>query len=393
MSEPLVPAALVEDCIEVHLAHHAPTGRALYLTILLLTIASSAALPIVQVPVTVEASGVIRPVVERQDARVAESGIVHAVYVGDGDRVRAGDTLLTLDGRAVAMRLATSDSITATRRKDLHDLSALLATEDSLPPWETLVSPHRRQQAREHKTILAELNARVAAEQREADRLHTLLARGFVAAEQVERQAGARRAAEAAVREREERMRSTWSDAHAMIAEELRRLTAERVELTEALARHAVIAPVEGTVEMAASLSRESVLQRGERVATISPNTDLVGEALLTARDIALIRPGTPARLMIDALNFREWGVIDATVLEVADDASLTGEQPVFRVRCGLARNDLRLRGGRRVALGKGMTFRARFVVAERSLLQLLVDDVDDWLNPARAPRVAGGAR
>jgi HlyD family secretion protein len=90
---------------------------------------------------------------------------------------------------------------------------------------------------------------------------------------------------------------------------------------------------------------------------------------------------------MIDALNYRDWGAMDATVIDVADDASLNGELPVFRVRCRLSRPDLRLRGGHRVPLGKGMTFRARFVIAERSLLQLLFDDVDEWLNPARAPR------
>ena len=114
---------------------------------------------------------------------------------------------------------------------------------------------------------------------------------------------------------------------------------------------------------------------------------------MLTSRDIALVRQGTSARLMIDALNYREWGVVDATVIEVADDASLTEDGAMFRVRCALTRTDLRLRGGQRVAVGKGMTFRARFVIAERSLLQLLFDRVDDWLNPARTPRAAAGPR
>ena len=392
MGEPLVPVALVEDCVEVHLARHAPTGHALYLTLLTLTIAVAAAMPIVQVPVVVQANGVIRPVIERQEARAAESGIVQALYVRDGDRVRAGDTLLTLDGHAVATRLATSDSITAARRKEIADLAVLLGGADTLVSLENLDAPHRRQQAREYRAILAELHARAEAERRNADRLRALLARGFVSREQVEAQSGAQRAAEAAVREHVERMRSTWSEVHAATVDELRRLAAERVELTAALARHAVTASVEGTVEMAASFSRGSVVQQGERIATISPNTDLVGEVLLTARDIALVRRGTGARLMIDALNYREWGVVDATVMEVADDASRAGEQPVFRVRCRLARNDLRLRSGRRIALGKGMTFRARFMIAERSLLQLLFEDVDDWLNPARASRMAAGS-
>jgi membrane fusion protein, peptide pheromone/bacteriocin exporter len=386
MRERLVPPSLVDDCVEVHLARHAPTGRALYLMTLGLTIAAAAALPIVQVPITVQANGILRPTIERQEARAAESGIVRSVYAHDGEHVRPGDTLLVLDGSSVATRLATSDSIAVARETELADLTALLEAGDSLVAARDLRTMYRRQQSREHAAILTELIARDAAEQRETDRLHALLGRGFVAPEQVERQDAAQRTAHAAVREHHERMRSQWSEAHARMADDLRRLSAERAELIDALARHVVIAPVAGTVELAASLSPGSVLQRGERIATISPNTELIGEALLTARDIALVRRGTPARLMIDALNYREWGTMDAMVIDVADDASLAGEQPAFRVRCHLARNELRLRGGQRAPLGKGMTFRARFVVAERSLLQLLFDGVDDWLNPARAP-------
>ena len=389
MAQSLVPPPLVEDCVEVHLARHAPTGRALYLTILALTISAAGAAPIVQLPVTVQANGVIRPVVERQDARVAENGIVRAVRVREGDRVVAGDTLLALDDRAVSVRLAASDSIARAREEELADLASLLDLGDSPAPLPTLRTANRRQQWREHAAIAAELAARAAAQQKELERLQALFERGFVTAEQVEREESSRRTAAAALSEHLERNRSTWSDAHARVADELRRLAAERAELTDALARHLVIAPVDGTVEMAASLSPGSVLQRGERVATLSPNTELIGEALLPARDIALVARGTPARLMIDALNYRDWGTVEATVVEVADDASLTSDQPVFRVRCRLARPELRLRSGQSVPLGKGMTFRARFIVAERSLLQLLFDGVDDWLNPARAPHVA----
>src|SRR5687768_14971183 len=99
MRELLVPASLVEDCVEVHLARHAPTGRAMYLTILGLTIGGALALPIIQVPVTVQASGVLRPVIERQEARFAESGIVLAVHVRDGDRVRSEEHTSELQSR------------------------------------------------------------------------------------------------------------------------------------------------------------------------------------------------------------------------------------------------------------------------------------------------------
>ena len=389
MRESLIPAAVVDDCVEVHLARHAPTGHALYLTTLALTVGAVAAMPLIQVPVTVQANGVIRPTIERQDARAAESGIVLAIYAREGEQARAGDTLLVLDGSAVATRLAASDSIARDRREELADLAMLLNAGDSLVPWNTLRTSHRRQQFREHATTEGGLRARADAERQEAERFHALLARGFASVEQVARQDESQRAAIAAVQEHAERMRSAWSDDRARLADDVRRLTVERAELTASLARHVVIAPVDGTVELAASLSPGSVLQRGERVATLSPNTELIGEALVTARDIALVRRGMPVRLMIDALNYREWGPVEATVVAVADDAALTSDQPVFRVRCRLARRELRLRGGQRASLGKGMTFRARFVIAERSLLQLLFDGANDWLNPVRAPRPA----
>lgn len=393
MRTTLVPADHVADCVEVHLARHAPTGRALYVTMLSLIIGAAAALPIVQVPITIQANGILRPTTERQEARTAEAGIVQSLRVRDGQRVRAGDTLAVLDASSVATRLAVSDSIARVRQAELADLAALLEARDSVRAHRDLRTPFRRQQLREHAAVLTELIAREAAEQRETRRLGLLLAGGFVAPEQVDRQEALHRAARAAVREHSERMRSHWSETHARIADELRQFSAERAELADALARHVVVAPVSGTVEMAASLSAGSVLERGERIASISPNTALIGEALLSPRDIAPIRRGMPARLMVDALNYRDWGTVDAWVLEVADDATLTADQPSFRVRCRLASHELRLPGGQRAVLGKGMTFRARFVVAERSLLQLLFDGVDDWLNPARAPAAEIAAR
>ena len=385
LGERLVPAGLVEDCSEVHLARHAPTGRALYLSTLALTLAAAASLPVIQAPVTVHANGMLRPTIERQEARAAESGIVHSIRTRDGQRVSAGDTLVILDAGSVAARLATVDSIAHSRAAELSDLTRLLDAGDSVATVADLRTAHRRQQLREYAEVLTELVVREATERRATDRLRMLLARGFATPEQLDSQDAAYQAASADIRQHRERFRSDWSGAHARLADEHRRLLAERAELTDALTRLVVVAPVSGTVEMAASFSAGSVLQRGERVATISPNTPLIGEVLLTARDVALIGPGTPARLMIDALNYREWGTMDAAVIEVADDATLGDAGPVFRVRCRLAKSELRLRSGQRAALGKGMTFRASFVVAERSLLQRLFDRVDGWINPARA--------
>lgn len=386
MAQPLLAPGSVEDCVEVHLARHSPSGKALYLTITGLLTAAAAAMPLIHVPVTVQADGILRPTIERQEARAAESGVVSSVRAVDGAAVDAGDTLLTLDVTSVATRLALLDSIAQAQAADVADLERLLRADEGPLAHMELGTGHRRQQFREHVAIEDDLLARAAAERREAQRVQALHTRGFATPEQADRQQALERTADAAVREHRERTRTQWSNALAHLTEERRRVEAERSSLLETLSRHAVLSPVRGTVELSASLSPGSVLERGERVATISPHTDLIAETLLTPRDIGLVRPGTPVRLMVDAFNYRDWGVLDGVVSEIADDASLEGSAPLFRVRCRLGRTKLRLRGGQHAVVKKGMTFRARFLIADRSLLQLLFDDVDDWLNPARTP-------
>jgi hypothetical protein len=105
----------------------------------------------------------------------------------------------------------------------------------------------------------------------------------------------------------------------------------------------------------------------------------------VTPRDIGLIRPGGPVRIQVDAFNYNDWGFVTGRVREISQDFVVEGQQPVFRVRVALDATELRLKNGFRGELRKGMTLRARFVVAERSLFQLLRDDLNDWLNPTQA--------
>jgi HlyD family secretion protein len=90
--------------------------------------------------------------------------------------------------------------------------------------------------------------------------------------------------------------------------------------------------------------------------------------------------------MQIDAFNYNDWGLVTGRVSEIPEDFTLIDGQPVFRVRTTLDQDALTLKNGVRGRLRKGMTLRARFLVTERTLLQLLRDDLNDWLNP-----VAGG--
>jgi HlyD family secretion protein len=88
-------------------------------------------------------------------------------------------------------------------------------------------------------------------------------------------------------------------------------------------------------------------------------------------------------RLQLDAFNYNQWGMAEATVSEIGRDVSTVDGQAAFRVVCTLHDRELRLKNGYVGTLRKGMTLTAHFTLTRRTLFQLLHDKVDDWFNPS----------
>ena len=117
-------------------------------------------------------------------------------------------------------------------------------------------------------------------------------------------------------------------------------------------------------------------------IAVISPDAKLVGDVFVPPQDVGLVRQDGPVVLRVDAFNSHEWGVLTGRVTSISGDVLETSTGPIFRVRTTLDRDFLELSSGLRGNLRKGMSFEARFLVARRTLFQLLRDKVDDWVDP-----------
>ena len=83
--------------------------------------------------------------------------------------------------------------------------------------------------------------------------------------------------------------------------------------------------------------------------------------------------------------DYNYFGILTGKILSIDNDYTIIDNQPSFKVRCMLDSQQLYLKNGFKGNLKKGMTLQARFVVARRSLWELLFDKVDDWINPIRA--------
>jgi len=387
MPAQLYPADALDDSLETHLARHARAGRGVYHATLATVIATAAALPLIKVNVTVRSPGIIRPATEKQEIHALVSALAAQVLVRDNQTVAQGDTIVLLHATALDDRAALLAARVTEKQSLVEDLTLLLTGNDP--------ALHTADYQREYRQFVTEVrDNRLAQERarREAARVRDLYRTQSTTASDLEDKEFQLAQLQSQGRMILERYRTRWQTALTSLRSDLQDLASQQAQVAEQRAAYTITAPASGTVELVASLSAGSPVQEGEFLAVISPRSDLVAQVYVAPRDIGLVRPGMAVRLLVDAFNYSDWGVIEGSVTEISDDFVEVDGRPMFKVTCALARTRLSLANGFTSTVRKGMTLQARFVVAERSLLQLLRDDVNDWLNPARAPLAAAPA-
>ena len=387
MPAQLYPADALDDSLETHLARHARAGRGVYHATLATVIATAAALPLIKVNVTVRSPGIIRPATEKQEIHALVSALAAQVLVRDNQTVAQGDTIVLLHATALDDRAALLAARVTEKQSLVEDLTLLLTGNDP--------ALHTADYQREYRQFVTEVrDNRLAQERarREAARVRDLYRTQSTTASDLEDKEFQLAQLQSQGRMILERYRTRWQTALTSLRSDLQDLASQQAQVAEQRAAYTITAPASGTVELVASLYAGSPVQEGEFLAVISPRSDFVAQVYVAPRDIGLVRPGMAVRLLVDAFNYSDWGVIEGSVTEISDDFVEVDGRPMFKVTCALARTRLSLANGFTSTVRKGMTLQARFVVAERSLLQLLRDDVNDWLNPARAPLAAAPA-
>jgi len=160
-------------------------------------------------------------------------------------------------------------------------------------------------------------------------------------------------------------------------------LHAEIQHCEEELNNRILIAPVGGEIIQSIDIQEGTIVGQNQPVAEISPEGELIATCFINPGDIGLLNTSQKVRIMIDALHYNEWGLLDASITEISDDMIVDdASNAYFRIRCKPEQTTLRLKDGTMAKLKKGMSINARIVISKRSLYNLLFDKIDKWLNP-----------
>jgi membrane fusion protein len=335
-------------------------------------------------------------------ATATSPGFVQAVFVKEGQVVEVGTTLAELrtgaDGvngnvsQAFLTQLrAESEAGRARTRSQVERLAA----ESQQASVRLTKSNLEREELRRQSALQSQ---RLEIARQDLARAQDLAARGVVSRAELDKRQAAVLAAEqdlSGLRRQFVTIERDITDTEARIAvipiEKATALAESRSAIAnleqrsiEAETRwtQSVMSPLAGRVA-ALPVSPGQAVSAGTTIAVIIPDgAKLEAELLAPSRAAGFIRPGQDVHLMLQAFPYQRFGTVKGQISAISrtvlgpTEINIPGlkiEEPVFRVRVALPRDEIRAYN-ETIPLQPGMLLSADIVFDRRSLLQWLFD-------------------
>jgi len=329
-------------------------------------------------------------------------GIVTALYVKEGQQVKAGDPLFTVATPEIA---ADGEDLNAAKQTALkhqkETLAHQVAAEQRSAATErdrlTALVASTQAQIVDLRSQIEIQSQRVQLSESLVAAAKELLAKGYMSAVE-----GKRR--EDTVLEHKQNLaalRRQLADAQNKLAEtqsslkELPTATARKIQplrdqMSEADQRSAenkgrgsyvVRAPGAGRVSMLQLAKGQTVQPQRLQLEIVPDGSPLQAELLIPTRAAGFVRPGQEVRFLYDAFPYQNFGAytgqiteLSNTVLTKTDTAGpIQPEEPVYKAVAVLHRPDVDA-NGQKVALQAGMMLKAEVILDRRSLASWILD-------------------
>lgn len=148
------------------------------------------------------------------------------------------------------------------------------------------------------------------------------------------------------------------------------------------LTHYTLIAPITGQVQQLATTTIDGVVQSAQLLMHIVPrDSALEVEAMIQNKDIGFVQEGQKAVVKVDTFNFTKYGLIDAQISSISDDAiskdassarQNESQGLVYNARVTLNQDKL-LIDGREVRLSPGMSVTTEIKTGQRRLIEFFL--------------------
>lgn len=381
----IFPATIANHSVEVYDSRISVRSTIIYLILIGILVFGFIALPFIYVDIAVQSRGTLQSALQRNALISSVGGRLEQWNLSENQKVRKGDILavvrseqVQLEIKGVEERLGLIDNFMA----DLQNL-LLLTNEESKSLLPNLKSNYYQASYLEFQAKISNQTTTLQKLERDYERANILYESKSIAFAEFDNVEIQYKQALTHLEMLKKQQINLWGQDLVNYQNERIRLKSQLEVLTEQMDQYKVIAGTNGTLIHVLNLNIGDFIYPQQKLAEISPDTSLIAVTYISPIDIAFIEKGQEVSFQIDAYNYNQWGVAKGTVIDISDDLTLVNESEAgFLVTCLLDTPNLTLPSGQVGYVKKGMTFNARFVVARRSLFQLLYYKVDNWINP-----------
>lgn len=385
METKIFPSAILNNTVEVFDSKISIRSKLIYLTFLTLIGASILALPLIVVDVAVQTRGTFQSALQRNPVQIATGGRLESWNLSENQEVKQGEVLALIRGEQLTLEMKALEERLSLLQDFIRDLKLLTNYQSHGEGYTPALKSNLYQAAwYEYQSQLLNQEMLVQKLDRDYQRAKSLFdSKSIAFAEYDEVQVNYQQASMQLELIKKQKLNQWGQELTNHISERDRILSQLEVSL-EKMDQFKIIAGTSGTLMNVQNLNAGDFVYPNQKLAEISPNSELLAVTYLSPADIAFLEIGQGVKFQVDAYNYNQWGVATGKVVEIANDLSLISEKEAgFLVTCKLDSPIMSLPSGQSGEIRKGMTFNARFVVARRSLFQLLYDKVDNWLNPS----------
>lgn len=381
----LIPFSISQLSLETYLATITTRSRIIYWIIIGMILTGIAVLPFIYVDVSVQARGYFQSDIEKQVVYTPFQGKIIYTTIRNGEAVKKGDTLLVIDSETIRarnssliQRIAENDA----SMKDLEKLVKLYSLEKQ--------TDHIGLNTQRYKAEFANLRSQQAIQfqkyqkkKSEHDRNELLYRQQIIPETDYENSLFGLNSEKDNLNQILLSQKSLWQGDLTIRRNESVKLRADLQQCSEELTNRIVLAPTSGEIIQSSDIQTGSIVNAGQKIAEISPESELVATCFVKPSDIGFIHEKQKVKIQVDAFNYNEWGMLQGDIIDISDDMIVeNGSVAYFRVRCKPEKTFLTLKNGYKADIKKGMSLNTRILVIRRSLFHLLFDKADKWFNP-----------
>ncbi|NOW47713.1 adhesin transport system membrane fusion protein [Novosphingobium sp. SG751A] len=344
------------------------------------------------------ATGQVIPAGRVQVVQTTDGGVISAILVREGDSVRKGQKLVTLDQVKVraavdegAAKVGGLEAQQARINAELFDRP--LAFTGEAEKFPNLVASQRALFAKRRMAFsdqIAALNHQLDLATRELEMNRPLLRQGDVSRSEIlrlERQQSDIQSQIANLRNRYyQELQTDYAKSNEELVTAREILTQRRASLGETQ----FVAPTDGIVKNVHLTTIGGVLRPGDEVLQIVPTgQELIVEAKVSPTDIAYVRTGQSASVKFDAYDSSIFGSAEGKVGYISPDtltengAGAAQDRVFYRVHVRVDTRSMVRRPGEPIAIQPGMTATVEIKTGSNTVLRYLLKPIIKTMSGA----------